>query len=325
MFLHTLPSRRAQQSPLPRCLPWMSLGLLFLASLALPGCAAERVSVPLESVETSEANLTVNPADDPALEEVPSSALFPEEPFVPAGPLRAQDVTRPELLSGPPIRFPREALAVRSQGLFSARCVIPPTGRVTRCRVTRALPFLSEAVLLSLSRQRYKPAMVENRPVQVDYTFNIHVSFPSDSELSRITAEAPSVLAVRDELEVSRKALFLCQFQMLEAPGPSMLEEWSRGAFFYVRKEDLEFLASNPSRETRIDRDAPPSPAMRAQYTSCEVTKVKFSGEVATASLQWSMSSTAAPSLHTLRFVRTSYGWRADYQLPEGSSASRAH
>ncbi|MFY0562861.1 energy transducer TonB [Archangium lansingense] len=87
-------------------------------------------------------------------------------------------MTRPKKLSGPQPQYTREALETHVQGLMIVKCVITTEGRVERCRIIKSQPHMEQAVLEALYASRYQPVMLQGRPIQVDYTFNIHLSLP---------------------------------------------------------------------------------------------------------------------------------------------------
>jgi periplasmic protein TonB len=97
-----------------------------------------------------------------------------EEETIPFG----EGMTRPELLSGADIHYTREALAAGVRGLLIARCVITREGQVQDCRILKGLPYMSEVVLESLVKRRYRPVSFQGRPVNVNYTFNVRLELP---------------------------------------------------------------------------------------------------------------------------------------------------
>jgi TonB family protein len=85
----------------------------------------------------------------------------------------ANDMTRPQRLSGEPIRYSNEALALRVQGVMVVRCVITREGRIENCRILEPLPYMERNALTSLYSQRYTPVLFAGKPVSVDYTFTL--------------------------------------------------------------------------------------------------------------------------------------------------------
>ena len=89
-----------------------------------------------------------------------------------------EGMTRPEQLSGEPVRYTREALAAQVEGTILLKCVITIDGRLDNCRVIKPLPHMSQAVLDAVSTWRYKPVHYQGRPVAVDYLIQIRLVIP---------------------------------------------------------------------------------------------------------------------------------------------------
>lgn len=87
-------------------------------------------------------------------------------------------MTPPAKVSGPNPEYTRQALDHEVEGLMMIKCVVTIEGVVKDCRVLRGLPFMDRAVVEALERRRYKPALLFNRPVEVDYTFKIRLALP---------------------------------------------------------------------------------------------------------------------------------------------------
>jgi protein TonB len=119
-------------------------------------------STPCEKCEI-DPNAPVTPVEPP-----------PEEvlPFV------SGNMTAPQLLSGAPIEYTREALATGVSGLLIARCVITWDGSVESCRVLKGQPHMNEAVLSALETRRYTPVEYQGRPISVIYNFHVKLSLP---------------------------------------------------------------------------------------------------------------------------------------------------
>ncbi len=94
---------------------------------------------------------------------------------LPFGP----DMTRPTLLSGDPLIFPREAQLAHVSGAIIARCTITTEGALRSCRIIKGLPFLDQPILDSLATRRYTPVLAQGKPVSVQYVFNLKVETPS--------------------------------------------------------------------------------------------------------------------------------------------------
>jgi protein TonB len=89
-----------------------------------------------------------------------------------------ESMTPPRRISGPDPAYTTQALEREIQGTMLVRCVVGLDGSVRDCRVVRGLPFMDRAVLDALERRRYSPALLNGRPVEVDYTFRIELRLP---------------------------------------------------------------------------------------------------------------------------------------------------
>lgn len=79
---------------------------------------------------------------------------------------------------GSPIRYTREALAAKVEGVMIAKCLISTTGSVQNCRVIKPVPLMQQAVLDSLTSRKYSPITYQGHPVAVDYVFTIRLVLP---------------------------------------------------------------------------------------------------------------------------------------------------
>jgi periplasmic protein TonB len=87
-------------------------------------------------------------------------------------------MTPPQLLSGAPLEYTREAREARIRGLLIARCTITKEGAVTGCRVIKGLPFMNDAALAALQSRQYRPVHFQGKPVSVSYTFHVKLDLP---------------------------------------------------------------------------------------------------------------------------------------------------
>lgn len=96
------------------------------------------------------------------------------------GPVQFDEgrMTHPRLLWGPDPAYTPQALEREVEGTLLVRCIVDVQGFVRNCRVIKSLPFMDAAVLHALENRRYAPALIDGRPVEVDYTFRIHISLP---------------------------------------------------------------------------------------------------------------------------------------------------
>lgn len=72
--------------------------------------------------------------------------------------------------------YPPIAKAVRAEGVVSVEVVVSERGRVTAAKVTNGHPLLREAAGNSVKRRKYKPYLVNGRPVP--FTTTVDISFP---------------------------------------------------------------------------------------------------------------------------------------------------
>ncbi len=86
-----------------------------------------------------------------------------------------QGMTRPQLLAGPAIAYPREAIEAHVEGTMLARCVITTAGTLEDCRIIKGLAYMDQPVLAALARYRFSPVTYEGRPVAVQYVIPIRV------------------------------------------------------------------------------------------------------------------------------------------------------
>jgi protein TonB len=84
----------------------------------------------------------------------------------------------PSMIKGPSPRYTNEALEHEVQGLMVVKCVVTTEGLVRECRVLQSLPFMDRAVVDALEHRLYTPALLQGRPVEVDYTFRIRLMLP---------------------------------------------------------------------------------------------------------------------------------------------------
>jgi TonB family protein len=87
-------------------------------------------------------------------------------------------MTRPALLSGGELAYPREARVAGVSGTIIAKCTITAEGALRSCRIIKGLPFLDKAALDMLATRRYSPVMYQGKAVPVEYVFNLKVAPP---------------------------------------------------------------------------------------------------------------------------------------------------
>jgi TonB family protein len=122
--------------------------------------------VTLESLTGTEAEFTppagLKPLDPPVV--VP-----PQPGHVPISPAVAQGL----LLSATPAVYPEAARAMRSSGTVVLRAVIGVDGILHDLSVVSGDKVFRQAALDAASRWRYRPYMLNGRPVEVDTTINV--------------------------------------------------------------------------------------------------------------------------------------------------------
>jgi protein TonB len=87
-------------------------------------------------------------------------------------------MTDPHKVSGPDPEYTQQAEDHQVEGLMLVKCVVTIDGRVHDCRVIKSLPFLDRSVVDALEKRRYTPALLDGKPVEVDYVFKIKMTLP---------------------------------------------------------------------------------------------------------------------------------------------------
>jgi TonB family protein len=89
------------------------------------------------------------------------------------------DMIPPALLSGPAHpTFTRAALENCTEGKVIARCTITTEGKLVDCDIIKSVPHLDQAVLDTLSGQRYSPVLYRGQPQSVYYTLTFRFKLP---------------------------------------------------------------------------------------------------------------------------------------------------
>src|ERR1700682_820869 len=95
------------------------------------------------------------------------------------GPVEFNDtMTPPRVLSGPNPEYTPQALEKEVEGTMIVKCIVSVQGQVRNCRIMKSLPFMDRAVISSLERRKYSPALLHGQPIEVDYIFNIKLNLP---------------------------------------------------------------------------------------------------------------------------------------------------
>jgi TonB family protein len=100
------------------------------------------------------------------------------------------NVTRPEKISGAVPVYTEIARKARVQGVVIVEAIIDEQGDVTNTNILKGLPLgLDQAAVEAVKTWKFKPAMLEGRPVKVYYTltvnFKVEGSLPTYGPLFR--------------------------------------------------------------------------------------------------------------------------------------------
>jgi protein TonB len=105
----------------------------------------------------------------------PAAAAAAVPAVLPFGP----EMTRPTLISGGELSYPRDAMVAGISGTIIAKCTITAEGALRNCRIIKPLPFLDKAALDVLATRRYSPVLYQGKAVSVEYVFNLKVAPPN--------------------------------------------------------------------------------------------------------------------------------------------------
>lgn len=86
-----------------------------------------------------------------------------KETVIPFGP----GMERPKKKSGPDPTYTREAREAKVEGKCIAQCVVTKEGDLKECKILKSVPFMDQAVLDALAKQKWEPATVDGKPVSV--------------------------------------------------------------------------------------------------------------------------------------------------------------
>ena len=79
-------------------------------------------------------------------------------------------------VAGATPQYTEKALENGVEGTMVVKCVVTADGAVNNCRVLKSLPFMDRAARDALEKWRFKPHMVDGKPVDVDYTFRLKLT-----------------------------------------------------------------------------------------------------------------------------------------------------
>jgi hypothetical protein len=120
-----------------------------------------RVEAPAASVDLVLAPLQrFPPAIHPRQNDAGTGSESPMEP--------------PMLLKGPSPIPTAAAIEHGVHGQMLVACVVTMQRRVERCRVIKDLPYMTDEVLEALAARKYRPAMRNGQPIEVDYNIKLY-------------------------------------------------------------------------------------------------------------------------------------------------------
>jgi len=89
-------------------------------------------------------------------------------------------VSRPELVSSVPVKYPEAAAKARINGVVIVEAVVDEQGNVVSTRVLKGLPMgLDKAAQEAVRQWKFKPAMSYGKPVKVYHTLTVDCRAPS--------------------------------------------------------------------------------------------------------------------------------------------------
>ncbi|MFT3839526.1 MAG: protein kinase [Myxococcaceae bacterium] len=154
---------------------------------APPAAVAAPTPAPAAAPDVPAAGGTTKPPPAPAAAPDVTAGALPSAPpseapaqAVPAanvGPLPlTEKMTRPEIVDmGTPPEFTTEAWQKHIQGTAIAKCVVTVDGVLTRCRMIKSVQGMDAEVLKSLATRRYKPALLDGKPVDVEMAVTVRL------------------------------------------------------------------------------------------------------------------------------------------------------
>lgn len=119
------------------------------------------------------------PEGMPGAEPVGATRDIAAAPPAPSRPLKFNDaMVAPVKLSGPEPEYTEKALEHEVQGEMAVQCIVSVDGFLRECHVLRSLPFMDSAVVDALKKRRYRPALLQGKPVEVEFLFKIKLQLP---------------------------------------------------------------------------------------------------------------------------------------------------
>jgi outer membrane biosynthesis protein TonB len=109
------------------------------------------------------------------------------EDFLPAGAVRfSSRMMPPKLISGKQIMYTSTALEAGVEGTGQYNCVIAADGTVRQCRVIESLRSMDAVLLEALQSRRYVPALMDGKPVTVDYPLRVRLTLPKGARRPQV-------------------------------------------------------------------------------------------------------------------------------------------
>lgn len=139
--------------------------------------APETVSAPDDSIAAEAPAITAGGSNESALDGVLSAKAF-----VPGfASAKSQGVTGGQLVShGSPV-YPAEALHLRLEGRVILAATVMEDGTVRDVKVVEGSPVLAPSALEAVRHWRYKPYMLDGKPVKNSVRINVDFKFPADA------------------------------------------------------------------------------------------------------------------------------------------------
>lgn len=89
-----------------------------------------------------------------------------------------EGMTPPAMISGTNPEYTQEAIEHGIEGTISLKCIVNAQGKVHGCEVQKSLPYMDRAVINAIQARKYRPALMQGKPVDVFYTFHVKLRLP---------------------------------------------------------------------------------------------------------------------------------------------------
>jgi TonB family protein len=115
-----------------------------------------------------------------------SAAVLATDPGLTVVPFGA-GMNRPQKISCRDVRYPPAARDAQIEGTMLVKCVIELDGKLTDCKVVKALPLMDVEVLAAISTWRMTPVLYNGQAIRVSYTIPVRLSLdPSKAPIGTI-------------------------------------------------------------------------------------------------------------------------------------------